>query len=295
MRLFFLAHLSRWIFSFASIGLRLFISNLLIPFGYDQIRDGFRSTTTTSVHPLLSHAFTLPFCPLSGTSPAMAFDWQTELASTVKALIPSTVVAPSNNYSPPKSFAQALVAATVTDSLLPLPTPVISDETLYIQISIAIYAQGVDVCKRNLGGRLILNKGDKPYGWREILTKLQQLWTNIGPWKMTLMGKGYLEFYFASYDDLRTVWAKGTLNLKPGLLRLFEWSKDFSARTQRQTHAQVWIRLLELPQEYWMDRTLREIACAIGTSLLIDSATQNRVFGRYARILVDMDLSKQIF
>jgi hypothetical protein len=44
-----------------------------------------------------------------------------------------------------------------------------------------------------------------------------------------------------------------------------------------------------------MDRTLREIASAIGTPLLIDSATQNRVFGHYARVLVDMDMSKHIF
>jgi len=94
---------------------------------------------------------------------------------------------------------------------------------------------------------------------------------------------------------MRSVWSRGTLNLKPGLIRLFEWSKDFSARTQRQTHAHVWIRLLELPQEYWMDRTLREIANAIGTPLLIDSATQNRVFEHYARVLVDMDLSKHIY
>ena len=44
-----------------------------------------------------------------------------------------------------------------------------------------------------------------------------------------------------------------------------------------------------------MDCTLREIDSAIGTPLLIDSATQNRVFGHYACILVDMDLSKHIF
>jgi hypothetical protein len=129
----------------------------------------------------------------------------------------------------------------------------------------------------------------------EVQTKLQQLWTKIGPWKMTLLGKGYFEFYFSSYDNLRQVWSKGTLNLKSGLLRLFKWSKDFSARTQRQTHAHVWIRLLELPQEYWMDCTLKEIASAIGTLLLIDPITQNRVFGHYTRVLVDMDLSKHIF
>ena len=183
----------------------------------------------------------------------------------------------------------------MTDTSTPLPAPVIRGETLCIPISNETYAQGIDACKRNLRGKLILNKSDKPYGSREVHTKLQQLWTNIEPWKMMPLGKGYFEFYYTSYDDLRTIWSKGTLNLKPGLLRLFEWTKDFSARTQRQTHAQVWIRLLELPQEYWMDHTLREIARAIGTPVLIDSATQNRVFGHYARVLVDMDLSKQIF
>jgi len=37
-----------------------------------------------------------------------------------------------------------------------------------------------------------------------------------------------------------------------------------------------------------MDHTLRDIASAIGTTILIDSATQTRVFGHYARILVDI-------
>jgi len=41
-----------------------------------------------------------------------------------------------------------------------------------------------------------------------------------------------------------------------------------------------------------MERTLREISSAVRTLLIIDSATQNHVFGHYARVLVDMDLSK---
>jgi hypothetical protein len=179
----------------------------------------------------------------------MAFDWQTELASTGKpSTLPIVVATTNNSDSPKKSFAQALAAATVADTAPTLPSPVIRGETLCIPISDETYAQGIEACKRNLRGRLILNKGDKPYGSREVQTKLHQIWKNIGPWKMTPLGKGYFEFYFSSYDDMRSVWSKGTLNLKPGLLRLFEWTKDFSARTQRQTHAQVWIRLNELPQ-----------------------------------------------
>jgi len=44
-----------------------------------------------------------------------------------------------------------------------------------------------------------------------------------------------------------------------------------------------------------MERTLYEIARAVGTPLLIDNVTRNRLYGHYARILVDLDLSKSIF
>jgi hypothetical protein len=44
-----------------------------------------------------------------------------------------------------------------------------------------------------------------------------------------------------------------------------------------------------------MERTLYEIAGEIGTPLLIDNVTRNRQYGHYARILVDLDLSKTIF
>ena len=44
-----------------------------------------------------------------------------------------------------------------------------------------------------------------------------------------------------------------------------------------------------------MDQTLREIASAVGTPLVIDNATSKRLFGHYARILVDMDFSCKIF
>ena len=52
---------------------------------------------------------------------------------------------------------------------------------------------------------------------------------------------------------------------------------------------------MELPQEYWRERTLKEIASAIGTPIDIDGPTRNRTFGHYARILVDIDLSKKAY
>jgi len=70
---------------------------------------------------------------------------------------------------------------------------------------------------------------------------------------------------------------------------------DLNAHTQRQTHVQVWIRLLEFPQKYWMDITLCEITSATRTPLVIDSATKNIVFRNYTPLLVDIDLFWNIF
>lgn len=112
---------------------------------------------------------------------------------------------------------------------------------------------------------------------------------------MISIGRGFYEFEFSSDDDMRITLAMGTVNLKSGLLRLSRWSKDFNNYFQRLTHAHVWIRLLDLPSEYWLDRTLMEIAVAIGTPLIMDVATQKRTFGHYVRVLVDIDFSHRLF
>ena len=142
----------------------------------------------------------------------MPFDWQAEL------LLPTT--APSKAaQSPmalPRSFAQALVASHDKATNDNLPQPTIRGETLSIRITQPIYEQGVNVCKRNLRGRLVLNKGDKPYASNEIKDKLRKQWKTAAPWTLLSLGRGFYEFFFATESDLQIVWAMGTVNLKPG-------------------------------------------------------------------------------
>lgn len=52
---------------------------------------------------------------------------------------------------------------------------------------------------------------------------------------------------------------------------------------------------MHLPQEYWRKTALFEIAFGLGTPLAIDDATLSRRFGVFARVLVDVDLSEQLF
>jgi len=94
---------------------------------------------------------------------------------------------------------------------------------------------------------------------------------------------------------MRKIWAIGVVNLKPGFIRFYCWTKDFTPKAQTQTHAQIWVRLMQLPQEYWGKQTIFEIASGLGTPLTIDDATQNRRFGLFARVLIDVDLSEKMY
>jgi hypothetical protein len=168
-----------------------------------------------------------------------------------------------------KSFAAALAGPKVIDDR-PLPTPCIKGDALSIKICQDEYYRGVEECKNALRAHLTLNKGDKPYSARDLSNKIEKLWKTSAGWKMVPLNKGYYDFHFDSANDLRKIWAASRINLKPGLLRLSQWTKDFKYLAQKQTHVSLWIRLVELQHEYWRERTLKEIISAVGTIIDID-------------------------
>ncbi|GAU34190.1 hypothetical protein TSUD_162910 [Trifolium subterraneum] len=153
---------------------------------------------------------------------------------------------------------------------------------------------GLDRCKNNLHGRLIMTKGDKPLRFQEIRENLIKAWASVEKWQITSLGNGFYEFYFQNRKDLNLVWSIGTWNLKPGLLRLSTWSNDFKPDDLKVTHTQIWIRIYGLPQEYWMPTTLFAIVSGIGTPLSLDEATKQRTMGHFARISVDVNLAEEL-
>lgn len=60
----------------------------------------------------------------------------------------------------------------------------------------------------------------------------------------------------------------------------------------------MWVRIYGLAQEYWRPKILFAIASSVGTPLCTDAITGKpaieRTFGHFARVLVDMDLCKEL-
>lgn len=142
---------------------------------------------------------------------------------------------------------------------------------------------------------MTLHKGDTTLTTQALKTKLNNLWPQLQNWSLIPLGKGFFELNFNSIEDMKQIWAIGVVNLKPGFMRFYRWTKDFTPKAQAQTHAQVWVRLMQLPQEYWGRQTLFEIASGLGTPLTIDEVTQTRRFGLFARVLIDVDMSENMF
>ncbi|XP_058776082.1 uncharacterized protein LOC131650388 [Vicia villosa] len=197
-----------------------------------------------------------------------------------------------------KSFA-AMVSNNVCDiPLSQLPTPCLKGDRLAITIPEEEYALGVEACKHHLHGRVVWSKGSQPLTVVNLKSKLLELWPSIGKWGITSLGKGFFEFAFSSLEDVHRVRSVSAWNIPNGILKLFPWTKDFIPSTLKQTSAQVWIRIHGLSQEYWRPRILFSIASSIGTPICIDSASNKsafeRPFGHFVRILVDLDLTKEL-
>lgn len=192
----------------------------------------------------------------------------------------------------PKTFASVLVGTEENIvSISQLPSPTIRGDTVFVKINEVIYQEQLKACRTNLIGRLLLRKGSTPVKTESLKTSLNSLWQPLGPWRLVPIGKGYFDLHFDSEADLCKVWGGGTCTLESGIFRLSQWQPDFKpGDTLPQTHAQVWIRISGLSQEYWHQQHIMEIARGIGIPLQLDVATKEQRFGYYARVLVDVDL-----
>ena len=167
-------------------------------------------------------------------------------------------------------------------------------EMICIKIDEDLYQQRLALCKPSMIGRIIQSRGETPWKINDLRMKLEDLWKPRASWRLISLGKGYYNLHFTSQEDRERIWAAGLWHLKPGLLRLQPWSPDFNPYAQRPTTAQVWCRFFNLGWEYWHPQILTSIAKGIGSPLKIDKATLEGDFGHYARILIDVVLSKNL-
>ncbi|XP_019433032.1 PREDICTED: uncharacterized protein LOC109339940, partial [Lupinus angustifolius] len=207
----------------------------------------------------------------------------------------SSPISPSSPSLSPskKSFAQIL-RNSYDVGASQLPKPCIEGDSIAIKIPEEDYQAGLQRCKFHLHGRIIMSKGDTPLKLTEMKDKLSTMWSMIRKWSLVSLGKGYYEFAFSSIEDMRSVCSVGSWSLKPGFFRIFLWTTDFNPNLQKLSHTRCWVKIHNLPQEYWSPRIIFSIAGGIGTPISLDDATSNRSFGHFSKVLVELNLKDNL-
>ncbi|XP_070014503.1 uncharacterized protein [Nicotiana sylvestris] len=95
-------------------------------------------------------------------------------------------------------------------------------------------------------------------------------------------------------DDKNAVLYSGpyTMGAKPLILK--SWSEDFNLYNEVLKTISLWVSFPNLPLNCWGRMTLSRIASGLSSSLYADECTSNASRISYARVLIEMDISKEL-
>ncbi|KAL6561399.1 hypothetical protein OROMI_017000 [Orobanche minor] len=105
---------------------------------------------------------------------------------------------------------------------------------------------------------------------------------------------GWITFIFKTRGDRDMVYCGGPYSAGGHTLLLKELPEWFKFGEDGIRSAPVWVILPNLPLECWSAKILSRIASRVGTPLLTDKLTKTMQRIAYARVLVDVDVSKEL-
>ena len=116
-----------------------------------------------------------------------------------------------------------------------------------IKINNNIYQHRLALCQFFLIGRIILSKGDSPWKLVKLKERLASILGLNSHWRLISLGRAFYHIFLSSISYRDLVWGRGSLLLKPGVLRLQKWVPSFDPFKEKTITTQLWIQLFVFP------------------------------------------------
>ncbi|CAK8532711.1 unnamed protein product [Lathyrus sativus] len=152
----------------------------------------------------------------------------------------------------------------------------VEKEVKFWESALIMYALGVDL--RMNAVKQFLSKN-----WNFV--KLPDMFYNE---------EGFFILRFQSFQDKDLVLIKGSYSIRNRPMMLREWKPDFSMNKDMMRTVPLWVKLPQLPLHLWGAWSLSKIGSALGTPLVTDECTTNKLRVSYARILVEIDITQEL-
>lgn len=125
---------------------------------------------------------------------------------------------------------------------------------------------------------------------QDLYAWIHENWTHHC--KIFFCSKGYFIVLFGNIKHYEKALEEGPWFMGTAGLFLTPWFPDFDPATTVITKTPVWIRLPNLPAHLWNTRVFRAIGDTLGSFIHGDSWQVSKGLYSYARVCVELDLSK---
>nr|POF23448.1 hypothetical protein CFP56_07358 [Quercus suber] len=118
------------------------------------------------------------------------------------------------------------------------------------------------------------------------------LWKPVGKLDCVGLGKEFFLVCFVVTEDCEAILSNGQWFIGGNFLSIRPWESDFKPSEANISSVAVWMRLNKLHIEYYDVEALQIIGNAVGRVLRIDTHTTNELWGRFARLCIQIDVDK---
>lgn len=131
-------------------------------------------------------------------------------------------------------------------------------------------------------------------GFMQMKKKVQQMWGKLGKVELSDIGNDYMIASFSDIDDYYFALEGGPWTIFNHYLTVQTWKRNFNPRVAQIRHLAIWVRLPGLPGDYYDKNFFYHLGNQIGKAIKVDEMTFLRERTMYARMCVEIDLSKPL-
>jgi hypothetical protein len=120
------------------------------------------------------------------------------------------------------------------------------------------------------------------------------MWVRKGVISIIDLGNDYYLVAFSNSEDQHEALMNGPWFIYDHYLTVKEWSPNFHPASDTISKVVVWVRIAGLPIEFYDAKVLHFIGDRIGRTVKVDKNTLAQERGKYARLCVEVDLTKKL-
>ncbi|XP_019173812.1 PREDICTED: uncharacterized protein LOC109169384 [Ipomoea nil] len=160
--------------------------------------------------------------------------------------------------------------------------------------TIRLTKKEIDAIRAPWKKTLIVKVMGRSVGYAYLLRRLGSMWKPKGSLELIAIENGYFLVRFGSVDDIEFAMFEGPWMVLDHYLIVKPWEPDFDPYSDHTEKMLVWVRIPCLPAEYYNLIFLKKLGNKVGRSIRVDQATSLVSMGYFARICVEVDITRPL-